>query len=303
MKHELSILIPVYNDDCTRLAAELSRQASLIEGLSYEVIVSDDCSPNRGAVAGNAAIDALPYCRYIVQQVNVGSAANRNLLARESLYEWLLYIDCDVEVLSDDFLQRYLQADDADVTMGGIAIGGDPEALATNLRYRYEQHCAPAHSAANRSKRPYQSFRSCNFLVRRSVMLACPFDERFKKSGYEDVCLGCQLKNQSFAISHIDNPVTMTSYESNADYINKVERSLRTLYQFHSELRGYSRLLTAAEGIHLSVVRWGVALLFRLTSPVTRRLLCSSRKVSLRLFDAYRLGYYISYSLKKHTTQ
>ena len=44
MKQELSILIPVYNDDSTRLAAELSRQAEAITDLSYEIIVADDCS-------------------------------------------------------------------------------------------------------------------------------------------------------------------------------------------------------------------------------------------------------------------
>ena len=47
----------------------------------------------------------------------------------------------------------------------------------------------------------------------------------------------------------------MTRYEENADYINKVERSLRTLHSFRSELRGYSRLLTLADGIHLGMVR------------------------------------------------
>ena len=292
--YELSILIPVYNDDCTRLVAELSRQASQVEGLSYEIIVSDDCSPDRSAVAGNAAIDALPCCRYIAQQTNAGSAANRNRLARESRYEWLLYIDCDVDITSDDFLRRYLTAGDADIIMGGIAIGGNPEVLATNLRYRYEQHCAPAHTAENRRQRPYQSFRSCNFLIRRSVMMACPFDERFQKSGYEDVLLGKQLKSGSYTIGHIDNPVTMTSYEANADYINKVERSLRTLFLFRNELRGYSRLLTAADGIHLGIVRGAIVLLFRLFGPLVRRQLCSNRKVSLSLFDAYRLGYFLS---------
>lgn len=298
MKQELSILIPAYNAGCRHLVMELCRQAALIEGLRYEVIVSDDCSPDHTAVAENKAVSTLPYCRYIVQPTNLGSAANRNWLARESRYEWLLYVDCDLDIINNNFLQLYLDADASDVIMGGILIGGDANELASNLRYRYEQHCAPMHTATQRRLRPYQSFRSCNFLVRRSVMTACPFDERFKKSGYEDVHLGRQLKSAGYSISHLENPVAITRYESNANYINKVENSLRTLFRFRSELRGYSRLLTAADGIHLGVLRWLLALLFRLTAPVLRRLLCSKCRVNLRLFDAYRLGYYISYSLK-----
>ena len=294
MKHELSILIPVYNDDCTRLATELSRQAALIDGLSYEILAADDCSPDREAVAPNRAVNDLPHGRYIERPQNVGSAANRNLLARDSQYEWLLFVDCDVDITSDDFLRRYLDgSDEADVIMGGIAIGGDSQALQANLRYRYEKQSEPMHTAAQRSQRPYQSFRSCNFLIRRDTLLRCPFDERFQKSGYEDVLLGKQLKASHAVMRHIDNPVTMTHYEQNADYINKVERSLRTLHTFRADLRGYSRLLTTAEGIHLTVVRRLLGFGFRLLGPLVRRQLCGPHP-SLRLFQPYRLGYYLT---------
>ena len=292
MKHELSILIPVYNDDCTRLTAELSRQASLVDGLSYEVLVADDCSPDREAVAPNEAINTLPHCRYVSRSANVGSAANRNFLAQESRYEWLLYVDCDMEILNDSFIVNYLTAPEADVVMGGIAIGGDANELAGNLRYQYERSCEADHTASRRSERPYQSFRSCNFLVRRETMLACPFDERFKKSGYEDVMLGKQLKAGRHTIRHIDNPVTITRYETNSQYMNKVERSLRTLHAFRAELRGYSRLLTVADGIHLTVVRRLLVLCFRLLGPAVRRQLCGSHPI-LRLFQPYRLGYFL----------
>ena len=294
MKHELSILIPVYNDDCTRLAVELGRQAEAIAGLEYEILVSDDCSPDRDAVAPNRKLNDLPHCRYIEQPQNVGSAANRNLLARESRYEWLLFVDCDLDVTGNDFLLRYLTDDsEADVLMGGIAIGGDKQEQRTNLRYRYEKQCEPRHTATERSLRPYQSFRSCNFLIRRETILRCPFDERFQKSGYEDVLLGKQLKAAKALTCHIDNPVMMTHYETNPLYINKVERSLRTLYDFRAELRGYSRLLTMADGIHLSVVRRLLVLSFRLLGPMVRRQLCGRHPI-LRLFQPYRLGYFLS---------
>ena len=305
MRQELSVLIPVYNEACV---GQVKRLSELCQGVvdsghpfSFEIIVSDDCSTDRSATEPNDAIARLPQCRYIVQPSNGGSAANRNRLARESRYEWLLYVDCDVDLTSDRFILDYLAADDADVIVGGLVVGGDADQLSSNLRYLYERSSQENHSAERRSQRPYQSFRSCNFMVRRRVMLDCPFDERFLKSGYEDVLLGKQLRTGHYTIRHIDNPVTMTRFEQNPDYINKVEYSLQTLHRFRKDLRGYSRLLTAAEGIHLRVVRWTLALLFRLVAPVVRRQLCGLHP-RLYLFQPYRLGYYLNYSLK-HTEQ
>lgn len=298
MKQELSILIPVYNDDCTRLAAQLSRQAECIDNLRYEILVADDCSTDRETVAANATVNDLPNGRYIERPYNMGSAANRNQLARESQYKWLLFIDCDVEIADNNFLQNYLEEDDnANVVMGGIAIGGNCQTLKNNLRYRYEKQSEPFHTATKRSQRPFQSFRSCNFLIHRETLLKCPFDERFQKSGYEDVLLGKQLKAAQVVIRHIDAPVVMTHYESNVNYINKVERSLRTLFQFRAELKGYSRLLTMADGIHITIVQRLLAFCFQLLRPLALRQLCSKHP-SLRLFHLYRLGYYLDYSLK-----
>lgn len=305
MRHELSVLIPVYNEACV---GQVKRLLELCQGVvdsghpfSFEIIVSDDCSPDRSATEPNDAIAGLPCCRYIVQPSNGGSAANRNRLARESRYEWLLYVDCDVDLTSDLFIQNYLTAEEADVIVGGLVVGGNADLLSSNLRYLYERDSQEGHSAECRSQRAYQSFRSCNFMVRRRVMLDCPFDERFLKSGYEDVLLGKQLRAGRHTISHIDNPVTMTRFEQNPDYMNKVEYSLQTLHRFRKDLRGYSRLLTTAEGIHLQVVQRTLAMLFRLLAPMVRRHLCGNRP-RLYLFQPYRLGYYLNYSLK-HTKQ
>ena len=56
MKRELSILIPTFNDVCNDVVKELQRQASQIEGLSYEIVVADDGSTDTEAMAANEAI-------------------------------------------------------------------------------------------------------------------------------------------------------------------------------------------------------------------------------------------------------
>lgn len=290
MKSELSILIPVYNGDCRRQVEALSRQAEAIGGLRYEIIVADDGSPDRSCVESCREVEHWPHCRFIDRGVNSGSAATRNFLARESKYKWLLFLDCDMEIECDRFILRYLEGDHQGVVNGGIAIGAGDK---SNLRYLYETERAPHHTAEERNKRPYQSFRSANFLIEREVMLRCPFDERFKKSGYEDVMLGKQLRRKSVRMLHIDNPNVMTDFEDNSAYVSKIERSLRTLHQFRDELRGYSKLLTLVGGIHLAPVRWTISLWHLLFGSLERRLLCSSHP-SLTLFKLYKLGYYLS---------
>ncbi len=291
-KNELSILLPAYNTVCTGFVRQL--QASAEEtGIEYEIIVADDASTDRSCVEQNSQINQLAHCRYIIKEENTGAGVTRNFLARQSRYPWLLFLDCDMQLPGPQFLTRYLAPLDAPVVMGGICFGGDTEQLRSNLRYRYETAEAPNHAVEKRQQRPYQAFRSCNFLIRRDTMLSCPFDERFRKNGYEDVMLGKQLKQQHIEIAHIDNPILMTDFETNDAYVAKVERSLQTLYEFRNDLKGYSRLLTLADGIHLGIVRRCITQLFRIFGSAMRRNLCGQNP-NLTIFKLYRLGYYLS---------
>lgn len=289
----ISILIPIYNSVCVKQVKELSAQAQQLN-VDYEIIVADDDSPLKDVVRDNEAINDMPNCQYIVKPTNTGSAATRNFLAQKSQYPWLLFIDCDVEISNPSFLRTYLLYidNDYDVINGGIAVADIPQ-MGSNLRYIYEKAAEADHTAAKRQKQRYQEFRSTNFMIRRDVFLQNPFDERFTKSGYEDVLFGKHLKHSNAAILHIDNPVTMTEFETNPDYVLKTERNLRTLYQFRSDLRGYSRLLTLVSGIHISAILWLMRLWHRMFGAIERRNLCGSRPYLL-VFKLYRLGYYLS---------
>ena len=290
-KKELSILIPNYNNVCVGLVTVLQQQAEAL-GIDYEILVADDASPQIKSIHQNQAINALPHCRYIVKSANTGSAATRNYLGTQSQYHWLLFLDCDITIPDNHFLERYVAEDHEGVVNGGICIIDD-DCLCHNLRYLYEKDAEPAHTAENRQAKRYHEFRSTNFLIERQVFEACPFDERFTRSGYEDVLFGKMLKQQQIPVTHIDNPVMMTDFESNPDYVTKIERSMRTLHTFRQELRGYSRILTFDDGIHISVVRWLIRLWHHVFGALERQNLCGKRPI-LKLFSLYRLGYYLT---------
>ena len=287
----LSVLIPAYNCNCLPLVEQL---LPLLQSdvNAYEVIVSDDATTNPEIIKANEAINQLPGCRYILKTENAGSAANRNYLGAISQYPLLLFLDCDISIPDRSFLKQYLSTPMDGVVNGGISIIDDVQ-LHQNLRYRYEKAEIPSHTAVMRQANRYQHFRSTNFMITRSAFEKCPFDERFTRSGYEDVLYGKMLKQQHINVVHIDNPVLMTKFENNPDYVTKIERSLRTLYTFRNELRGYSRLLTFVSGIHLSIVRNLIRLWHQVFKKAERRNLCGSRP-SLWVFKLYRLGYFLS---------
>ncbi len=290
-KQEISVLIPTYNHVCVALVKGLAQQLEAVGG-DYEIIVADDGSTDAATVAENQVINTLPHCRYIVREENVGRAAIRNFLVREAQQPYVLFIDSDMTLISDDFIRRYLDSDCDTVIDGGVAIGGDPDTLKGNLRYRYEKAEEARHTAPERQKTPYQHLHTANLLVRRDLMLDHPFDERFRHYGYEDVLLGKSFREQRIPIAHIDNPLGFCTFETNADFVAKTEEGLRTLGQFRDDLRGYSRLLTLISNIHIPAVLTVIRLWHRLFGRLERRNLCGNRP-SITVFKLYRLGYFI----------
>lgn len=291
---ELSILIPCYNSVCLDTVKRLQQLCERIvhdapDGFSYEIIVADDGSTDTFSLEQNKAISLLRNCTFLRKEHNTGSAATRNFLADHSHYPWLLFLDSDMQIPGMDFIIRYLPYDQYDVVNGGVAVGGTPNP--SNLRYLYEKHSEPKHTIDRCNAQPYQQFRSTNFLISRVCFARCRFDERFTRSGYEDVHFGKQLCEAQATILYIHNPLILSSFEENEDYISKCERNLQTLHRFSDELRDYSPLLSLAR--RLSPVAPFLRLLHRLFSPLERRHL-AGRHPSLPVFHLYRLGYFLS---------
>ena len=297
----LSILLPVYNCNCVALVTELQRQCVECK-IEFEIIVADDGSLS-GAIGTNAAcqhlidenqvIEHLKGVRYIIRAKNVGRSAIRNFLVSQAKGDRLLFIDGDLSLDNPSFIHNYLQTE-ADVVVGGIAIGGHPDQWKHNLRYCYERRCEAINTVESRQSQPYQHLAT-NLLVRRSVLGEKPYDENISHYGYEDVLLGKRFQQQQVAIKHIDNPVLFCDFEDNASYLAKTEEALRTLFAFRKELKGYSRLLAKAEQIerlHLSPLFITAYKLFN--EPIKNCLLGNKPKVFW--FNIYKLLYYLHYT-------
>lgn len=294
MIQELSILIPVYNGNAFPAVKQLSILCERIaldapSPFKYEIIVADDGSEQKEIMEANKAINQISNCKYIIQEQNSGSAATRNFLASQSQYEWLLFMDCDMEIPGMDYIMRYLPCDKTDVTNGGIKVGASWDTQQHNLRYLYEKGAEPTHTVDKRRAAGFQEFRSANFLIRRSCILSHPFDERFLKSGYEDVCLGKTLHEAGATITHIDNPLLICDFEDNGNFIRKIERNLTTLFRFRKELKGYSHLIDYGD----SILRFPIRLWHTIFGSIERKNL-TGKHPRLWIFSLYKVGFYCS---------
>ena len=282
---ELSILIPTFNDPCSTLVRNLHQQAEAL-GMTYEILVADDGSTQEKVLEENRSINALPHCQLIERGVNAGRASIRNFLAQQARYTWLLFIDSDMVVCRNDYLRKYASCEETPIVDGGVVIGACKPG---NLRSLYEKAAESQHTPEERQLSPYRDFHTANFMIKRTLMLQQPFDERFKSYGYEDVLFGKAMEKASVPILHIDNPMSFEIFEDNEHFVSKTEEGLRTLYEFRNELQGYSRLLDRIQTLPHTPIRWW----HQLFGAIERRHL-TSRRPSLWVFNLYKIGYFLN---------
>ena len=289
---ELSICIPVYNQDVTSLVYELHCQV-LHTFCAFEILLMDDCSTS--FYEKNSMLNALEGVRYVRLSQNVGRAAIRNKLADEAQYKYLLFMDCDVLPLDDSFLDRYIRMKRHNVVMGGYRYGEQPTSDKHILRWKYGKK-REERSAEERSVRPNDSFSTFNFMIRKSLFGQIRFDESLKGYGHEDTLFGLSLKRMGISVSHIDNALLHLNYDTSDVFLQKSLNAVANLWLI-CQREGYAEDL--AESIRiLRCFRWidrfGLSTLFAKIYPLVRPS-CEKNLLgkhpSLFIFDLYRLIY------------
>lgn len=268
-------------------------QADAIPGLHYEVLVADDASTQSEVKAANRNIRQWDGCQLVELESNIGRARIRNFLAQQAQYPYLLFLDSDVQLVHPNYIQQYLQHDCDLVVYGGVCIQPNEELARHNLRYRYELECEPRFSVEQRRVSPYQGFRTSNFLVKRDLLLAHPFDERIRHYGYEDVLFGRRLLSAGIPVTHVENPVAVDDFEPNDVFLRKTDEGLRTLQSMSAEMSEYTHILVWVEKmrkLHLSGI---VLFLYRIAQGAIKRNLLG-QSPNVKLYNIYRLCTYLS---------
>ncbi len=224
----ISVLIPVYNYNIVSLVYELHNQAS-VASVPVEIIVLDDCSSEL-LRDQNKDVNKLEGVRFLELEKNIGRASIRNKLAGMAAYPTLLFMDCDSEVPDTDYIKKFLPYCGQEVVVcgGRIYRSVPPEEPDMMLRWLYGIKREQL-SATVRSKDPYHSFMTNNFLISHSILSQIQFDESLIQYGHEDTLFGFELKKRGIPVIHIQNPLIHTGLEITSEFLRKTSEGIENL--------------------------------------------------------------------------
>lgn len=284
----LSILIPIYNQDVRDLVYTLSKQC-VKANISYQILCFDDGSEPKWKEK-NKELGFKINVNYTELDENLGRSKIRNWLGRYAYFDNMLFLDGDSVVKNKDFINNYIKELPCDhVIYGGTSYSKRPPA--SKKKYLHWLYGSKQESpvAKIRSKNPYLSFHSNNFLVTASIFNDFKFDDRVHGYGYEDTLYAQNLKNHRVEIKHIDNPVLHDGLEINTVYLSKLKTSMSNLAMIYDhKMMDPTRLIKTYEWLKKwkmlnSILKWVEGR----KSVITTNLL--SDKPSLRYLQMYKL--------------
>lgn len=223
----LSILIPIYNFAVKELVNELSSQAQDLN-IPFEILCVDDTS-KATYIKLNDGLEKIKGVNYQLNKKNIGRSAIRNLLTDKAQYDYLLFLDCDVQI-GDNFIKKYIDfKDESEVIVGGVSYA-EYEQLKKNkrLRWKYGRH-REERKAHFRNQRPYASFSACNLFINKKVSQNIRFTESLTKYGHEDTLYGAELEFNSYTVIHINNPIIHLGLDEVSVFLKKTEFALINL--------------------------------------------------------------------------
>jgi hypothetical protein len=151
-------------------------------------------------------------------------------------YPTLIFLDCDSEIASDKYIEKYLPYCNTDIVVCGGNIYSeeppdDPEYL---LRWLYgiKKEQRPI---SVRNINVYRSFMTNNFLISKQIFERIQFDESIIKYGHEDTLFGLELKKNSIEVKHINNPVYHIGLEIASEFLRKTSESIDNLFTLMNE--------------------------------------------------------------------
>lgn len=287
----LSILIPTYNHNALPLAEALVKQLSQTN-LIYELICSDDGSTSPLNIE-NQKINSLANSRFIAQKKNVGRNANRQFLAEQASYEWLLFVDADTLPKHANFIAQYQTyfSDKFEAIFGGFAYQ-KIQTKNRSLRYRFGKSREEV-PAVIRNKTPYKVIISANFLIKRAVFIT--LNKKVTTNIYGlDYLFGASLKKHNIQVFHIDNEVYHLGIDTNSEYLEKTKKAITALTFIKNASTEACHDISLLKA-YTTLERLRLTRLFlfcaRFLKPLLLKNLMSSTP-NLFAFDLYRLSHF-----------
>jgi hypothetical protein len=184
---------------------------------------------------GNESIAKIEHVVYKKLTKNLGFCRIRNVLAEEAKYDLLLFLDSDVEVITDDFIQKYLDLSDGKtVFCGGMEYTSKMPEAERFLKWKHGKAREEA-SAELRNLNAHRTLWAGNFLIPKSIYLAARFDDGSNNYGYNDTMFGYKLLVQDVPVVHIENVLLHKGLMPAEKFINRSMEAVENLLFFEKQ--------------------------------------------------------------------
>ena len=227
----ISICIPNYNFNCENLLNEIKNEINNVIEPIEVIVVDDKSSINLKNI--EISCKKLGF-KFFKNKQNIGSISTRKVLAKKSIFQWLLFIDSDMRLKKDNFLKKYLDLinnHNENCYIGGYCYSKNEKIK--NLRYNYgfEREYVPSNI---RNRNPYRYIFSGNILIKKSIFIGA--SEKINENRYGmDLMLAINIKKMGVKVLHIENNLLHKSDESNESFLHKIEQSSKTLFNIKNE--------------------------------------------------------------------
>jgi len=294
----LSILIPVYNYDVSKLIFEIHKQA-LLENIVFEIIYLEDGSDNF-VEENKSSIKNLEYCKTIISTPNKGRTKSRQILADNAAYDWLLFLDADVFPKSSAFIKNYITLLNSgfEVIYGGFAYKKTKPKPKHLLRWKYGSNYEQL-DAEKRNLKPYKIVISANVLIEKNIF--CSINSRIERRSYGlDNYFGAILKSENIKVNHINNEVFHYGLDTNGDYLIKTKDAiseLLCLYHNNKDFAHENSLLNMFSALKKYRLNYFFALNFKLFNSIIEKNLIGNNP-KMTLLQAYKILYMCHKDLK-----
>ena len=239
-----SILIPSYNrpEHMARcIESVLDNQVGEIE-----IIISDDASPQREAIA-RAVRPYLgkPNIRFYQQSANIGEPANRNFLVSQATGQYNIILCDDDRLFSHSLstIRRYVQQQpDYDLYMFGYRVTNDSHAAGWDRVAPKAFAICPEHHDLRRRMfdgtwLPFLMFHPATFCAKRGVETEIPYRQDVYTADDYMFLLECLKKNKRMYVL----PECLLRYVQASEGANQINQSADAL----TVLKAYTRVYYA----------------------------------------------------------
>lgn len=277
----LSILIPTYNYDITKLVKELVKQCNTCK-IHFEILVYNDGSKSDINLK-NKTINSIQNCIFVELPENIGRSAIRNLMGTNANYDHLLFLDADVLPYNKNFIENYFRNLISPVVFGGLTYTKDIPKKPNKLRWLY-----------TKKRESIKGIHASNFLIKKSVFLLYPFDINLTKYGYEDVLFFNLLTEKNIKIKKINNPVIHYGNDDATTFLIKTEQGIKNLIFLtnrNSIRKENYKIIKVYDFLKKLKIDEVISFIFKISKPLLKKNF-NSNYPSIFLYDFYRLGYF-----------